>query len=172
MLKIEPLPPLDFSHFIINAEKYLDNLLTTIRKKLLVNRLMGHNITYTESDLMWAIGQENPDLGGMTDLLAIRRMHEKLIKDEFVDEMILTEESKAKLTAKGVDVKGERYFYLTYQGICFEGYEKHKADIVLRENKVQSIATRQFWLTLILAVGAFVAAWYYGIEIWKYYNCY
>ncbi|HTB06641.1 MAG TPA: hypothetical protein VK806_06760 [Bacteroidia bacterium] len=148
------MPPLNFSHYVVNAEKYIDNLLNTIRKKLLVNRWMGETVTYTEGDLIWAIEQEKPDLGGLNDKLSIRRMHEKLIKDGFVDEMKLSEESIRKLEEKGERVKGEKFFYLTYEGLCFEGYQNRKSRHIRENDREKTIAIGQFWLTLILAFGS------------------
>ena len=45
--------------------------------------------------------------------------------------------------------------------------ENIRLEAAERSAKANRIAT--FWLTLVVAAGTLVAAWYYSIEIWKYY---
>jgi|GEM_PF-7046432 len=96
-----------------SPEVYLDNLLDIIKNHLLCNPYMQDSIVFKLSDLRLQISHSKPNLGGAEkdDSLAIRRMLEKLIRDGFVSELELSEDLK-----KLPEVKGEKFFYLAYEG--------------------------------------------------------
>lgn len=75
---------------------------------------------------------------------------------------------------------GRKLWYITFEGIMFlrrGGYsgqqirrdaENIRVETLERNQRVN--ANRMIYLTIILAVGTSIAAWYYGIEICKSYH--
>ncbi len=67
-------------------------------------------------------------------------------------------------------------YHISSEGKIFEGYlqkrintEREEARIVNIEREQKRHQEQIFYLTLILAVGGLISAFYYGIEIYKFY---
>lgn len=100
-----------------SPEVYLDNLLNLIKNHLLCNPYMQDSVVFKLSELRLQISHSKPNLGGAEkdDTVAIRRMLEKLIKDGFVSEW----EVPKDWPDMPENLKGERFWFLSYEGLCF-----------------------------------------------------
>ena len=103
------------------------------------------------------------------DMDMLLEIIEKLVNDKYIREL------------GKVDEPNFGYYSLTIEGKCFkieDGYlgqfgRMNAENIRLANLERSTKANRCFltWLTFFVALGTLVAAWYYGIEVWKYYHC-
>ena len=109
--------------------------------------------------------------------------HQKIwqIRDERIKELELTDKKDLiealyrKLEKDGHIEKREtiRKIKLTADGLVFiktGGYEEKEKKLNSEKNRIYYLENRGFYVSLTLAVGTSIAAWYYLTELCKYYH--
>lgn len=93
------------------------------------------------------------------DRVRMREVLQKLIKDEYVQVQLYENDS----------IEGYR---ITFEGRYFLGQGGYREDALIRDQNKRAARIHTLILevgALLAGVGGFVAAVYYGIEIWKTY---
>jgi|GEM_PF-4238059 len=153
-----------------NTEQTLDKLLRFIDKHS-DSKLKPH---FTDGQLQKLIEDEKPDLDGNqyeNQFYEVQRMLKKLIKDGFIDYEDIKKVQLYAMT-NPIEVTVGRNYYITYEGRCFEGYVKQKAekqaDNLLKETTTNKLAsdsqrlaqgTKYLWIATVSLVVVEILKW-------------
>jgi len=111
-------------------------------------------------------------------LVEVAIILDKLTNDDYVKTTYSF--NRNKTTGEKIYNENDPYYNITFEGYYFlqnGGYtgqlnrnHSEMSRVRVLEKRTAGMQSKMFWLTVLLAVGTSIAAWYYLTELWKYYH--